>query len=403
MLDAASDEICAAIGELSLRQSARGRRGASAGIMVRLTGRPERRGRPASLFSPYGNSHRFLQLFMWQTIKGHDAIVEQFRQTLAAGRLATTYLFVGPEGIGKRTFAWQLGKALLCTVHDAAILNPCGCCESCVLADAGTHPDLHLVERHAGTKFLKVEQFIGPQERRNQEGLCHDISLRPMLGRRRMAIIDDADWFTPESANCLLKTLEEPPPGAVIILVGTSRSRQLPTILSRAQVVRFRPLPDDAVRDLILAGGLVQNPAAAEQLASRSQGSLALARQLVDEGLWQMRDRFVAQWQSGELDALRLAREVDEFINAAGKEADARRQRFRQLLHLVAARLGESLRQLAAEGRLAGATLAAIDRCLEAEEQLDRNANQSTLLESWIDDLTSYHSPANVAGPRSGR
>jgi DNA polymerase-3 subunit delta' len=217
-----------------------------------------------------------------------------------------------------------------------------------------------------------------------------------MLGRRRVAIIDDADWFTPESANCLLKTLEEPPPGAVIILIGTSRSRQLPTILSRSQVIRFKPLPDDVVRDLALAEGFIAD-GAAEELAARSHGSLTLARQLADAALWQMRDRFAAQWLSGELDAPRLAREVDEFINAAGKEADARRQRFRQLLNLVAAKLSESLRQLAAEGRPADATLAAIDRCLEAEEQLDRNANQSTLLESWIDDLANCQVLAKTA------
>ncbi len=334
---------------------------------------------------------------MWQSIQGHDAVVEQFRGALAAGRLATTYLFVGPEGVGKRAFALQLAKALLCTTSEPALLEPCGQCESCRLAAAGNHPDLITVQRQASTKFLKVEQFIGPQERRNQEGLCHDVSLRPMLGRRRVAIVDDADWFTPESANCLLKTLEEPPPGAVIILIGTSRSRQLPTILSRSQVIRFKPLPDDAVRNLALAEGLVSDAAAAEELAARSHGSLTLARQLADAALWQMRDRFAAQWLSGELDAPRLAREVDEFINAAGKEADARRQRFRQLLNLMAAKLSESLRQLAAEGRPAESTLAAIDRCLEAEEQLDRNANQSTLLESWIDDLANCQVQAKAA------
>src|SRR5689334_4767753 len=226
---------------------------------------------------------------MWQSIQGHDAVVEQFRQALTAGRLATTYLFVGPEGIGKRAFALQLAKALLCTASDPTALEPCGRCESCTLAAAGNHPDVLLVERQSGTKFLKVEQFIGPRERRNQEGLCHDIALRPMLGRRRVAIIDDADWFTPESANCLLKTLEEPPPGAVILLIGTARSRQLPTILSRSQVIRFRPLPEEAVRNLALAEGFAADERTAAELASRSHGSLTLARQLADASLWQMR------------------------------------------------------------------------------------------------------------------
>jgi DNA polymerase-3 subunit delta' len=334
---------------------------------------------------------------MWQGIHGHNEVVEQFRRSLTAGRLATTYLFVGSEGIGKRSFALQLAKALLCTASDPVALEACGQCESCRLAVAGNHPDLLRIAAPPGSKSLKIEQFVGPRERRNQEGLCHDIALRPMLGRRRVAIIDDADWFTPESANCLLKTLEEPPPGAVILLIGTARSRQLPTILSRSQVIRFRPLPEDAVSNLALAEGFAADEKTAAELASRSHGSLTLARQLADASLWQMRDRFAAQWLSGELDAARLTREVDEFINAAGKEADARRQRFRQLLTLVAARLSDSLRQLATEGRSADATLAAIDRCLEAEEQLDRNANQSTLLENWIDDLASCQTASKLA------
>ena len=333
---------------------------------------------------------------MWQNIEGHDAVVEQFRRTLAAGRLATTYLFVGPQGIGKRAFALQLSKALLCPDGDPAALEPCNQCESCRLAAAGNHPDLLRIQRE-NSKFLTLDQFIGDKVHRHQEGLCHDISLRPMLGRRRVAIIDDADWFNVESANALLKTLEEPPPGAVIILIGTSRSRQLPTILSRSQVVRFKPLPTETVARLALAAGFASNGAAAAELAERSHGSLTLASQLADASLWQMRDRFAAQWSSGEIDAPRLARDVEEFINAAGKEADARRQRFRQLLALVASRLSESLRELAAAGLPAAATLAAIDRCLEAEEQLDRNANQSTLLESWVDDLASLQTGSQLS------
>jgi DNA polymerase III subunit delta' len=326
---------------------------------------------------------------MWQGIQAHDAVVQQFRETLAAGRLATTYLFVGPEGVGKRTFALKLAQSLLCTASEPAALAPCGQCESCRLLVAGSHPDFQLVERERGVRSLKVEQFIGDRDHRNQEGLCHDISLRPILSRRRVAIIDDADWFTPESANSLLKTLEEPPPGAVIILIGTSRSRQLPTILSRSQVIRFQPLPLETVRDLALASGLAADQAAATRLAERSGGSMTRARDLADDALFEIRDRFVAGWQAGHLDASRFARELEEFINAAGKEADARRRRFHQFLALVADRLHAALRQSAVEGRPDEKLLAAIDRCLEAEEQIDRNANQSTLIETWLDDLAT--------------
>jgi len=324
---------------------------------------------------------------MWQGVYGHDDIAEQFRQTLTVGRLASTYLFIGPEGVGKRTFALKLAQALLCMENDPARLEPCGQCESCRLVAVGNHPDLDVIGLLPGKRELLIRQFIGEDETRNREGLCHNLALRPMLGQRRVAIIDDADWLRIESANCLLKTLEEPPPGAVIILIGTSRSRQLPTLLSRAQIVRFMPLPPDAMRELILTEGFAADEEAATKLAERSGGSLARARDLADAALWEMRDRFFAQWNVGDLDVSRLVRELDEFINAAGKEADARRQRFRQFLGLVADAFRQSLRATAAADSIDEATLAALDRCLEAEEQIDRNANQSTLLESWIDEL----------------
>jgi DNA polymerase-3 subunit delta' len=227
--------------------------------------------------------------------------------------------------------------------------------------------------------------------------LCHDVALRPMLGRRRVAVINDADWFNQDSANCLLKMLEEPPPDAVIFLIGTSQSRQLPTILSRAQLVRFSPLPADAVRELSLAEGLATDAATAARLAEQSQGSLARARDLADQSLDAMRGRVIAAWQAGDIDIARLAPDIDEFIAAAGTEADARRARFRQLLTLVAESLRASLRRQVSSVETAEVTLAAIDRCLEAEEQLDRNANQATLLESWLDDLSAL-APAKSGG-----
>ena len=337
---------------------------------------------------------------MWLNVQGHDEVVEQFRRTLAAGRLASTYLFVGPEGVGKRTFALQLAQCVLCTENDPAELMPCGQCESCRLAAAGNHPDLDVVSLPAGKRRLAIHQFVGERDSRNQEGLCHSIALRPMLGRRRVAIIDDADWFTIESANCLLKTLEEPPPGALLILIATSRSRQLPTILSRAQVVRFKPLPVEVVRDLALAGGFAADAAEATRLAERSGGSITRARELADAALWEMRDRLAREWGAVDIDPARLIRELEQFVNDAGKEADARRQRFRQLLSLVVEILTEQLRLEADAGNRRDTTLATLDRCLEAEEQLDRNANQSTLLESWIDDLASLRQSASLVTAR---
>lgn len=324
---------------------------------------------------------------MWQGLEGHDAVVERFRRSLASGRLASAYLFVGPSGVGKRFFAERLAKALLCEEFDAAALAPCGHCRSCLLCDAGTHPDQHLVERRPGTKFLQIDQFVGDREHRHREGFCHELSLRPLMGQRRVGIIDDADWFNAESANSLLKLLEEPPPGALLLLLGTSRSRQLPTILSRVQVVPFGAVPTESLAGLIQAQGLAANAAAASQLAARSGGSLARARELADDQLWQLRERFFAAWRPGEFDPTPLMKEFDAFIADGGKEADARRQRLRQLLLMAADVFRDAMRTAASAGESPEVALAAADRTLDAEEQLDRNANQSTLLECWLDDL----------------
>ena len=172
---------------------------------------------------------------VWQNIRGHDRIIDKFRRAIGKSRLASTFLFVGPAGIGKRTFALALAKALLCERASEQQLEPCGQCPSCVQVASLNHPDVELIAKPADKAFIPLEQLIGDAEHRMRAGLCYNISLRPFSGRRKIAILDDADYLNKEGANCLLKTLEEPPPQSVLILIGTSEQRQLPTIRSRCR------------------------------------------------------------------------------------------------------------------------------------------------------------------------
>lgn len=344
---------------------------------------------------------------MWQGIQGHDAVVERFRRSLAAGRLAASYLFLGPPGVGKRMFAVKLAQALLCKGCEPNSLEPCGQCDSCLLLLAGNHPDLDIVGLPVGKSILPIKLFVGDDNHRHQEGLCYNISRRPQMGNRRVAIIDDADHFNQASANCLLKTLEEPPPGAVMILIGSSRGRQLPTILSRTQMVRFSALSDDIVRQLLLDLQIASDEAQADQLAQVCGGSLSKAAAMVDPELWEMQQRLLLQLVPSRLDSVRLANELMAFVNQAGKEAEARRQRLRALFQMVASHFRQLLRAASSPQGAEQQTcegfgelgddetdcfLAVLDRCLEAEIQLDRNANQATLLECWLDDLASLFS-----------
>ncbi|MGE3316360.1 MAG: hypothetical protein AB7O26_14690, partial [Planctomycetaceae bacterium] len=152
---------------------------------------------------------------IWEKIRGHESLVEMFRRSAARGRLSHAYLFVGPAGVGKMLFAKTLAQCLFCERFDDSELEACGECGPCRMMQAGTHPDFLTLGRPDSKNVIPIELIAGSRERRGQDGLCHDIALRPMAGMRRVAVIDDADYLNAESANAFLKTLEEPPPGSV--------------------------------------------------------------------------------------------------------------------------------------------------------------------------------------------
>ena len=342
----------------------------------------------------------------WHGIHGHDDVVDQFRRALARGRLASSFLFAGPAGIGKRTFALKMAQAMLCQARPEEALDPCGMCASCVQVAAGTHPDLDVLAKPDDKSFIPLESLIGDREHRRREGLCHNIAVKPCLGGRRMAVIDDADYLNAEGANALLKTLEEPPPRSVLILIGTSPAKQLPTIRSRCQLVRFRPLPIDTVAELLVSKRLAADAAEARRLAQHSEGSLQRALELADPDIWSFRDTLFERLAEPSLRSVELAQTVAAFVDEAGKEPSARRVRlwqvigfatefYRQLLH---AQCGAAATDdTALSSHVARATdrgnsdsersAARLDRCLEAGAGINRNANQSTLIQCWLDDL----------------
>jgi len=342
----------------------------------------------------------------WQGIEGHDDVVERFRTMLSRGRLAHTFLFVGPAGVGKRSFAARLAAALLCQQRPPEALDPCGVCPSCQQVAAGTHPDLLQVAKPVDKSFIPLELFIGPKEKRMQQGLCHDISLKPFMGGRRVAIIDDADFLNEEGANSLLKTLEEPPARSVLILIGTSPDRQLPTIRSRSQMVRFRPLSAPLVAELLVSRNLVSERALAERLAQYAGGSLTQAAELADPELWKFRDTLLANLLGERIDSVGFAKTLLAFVDEVGKEASARRARLRLVIGFAVEAYRELSRALAgaaaadarvsAEVARAAASgvfdrvdvVALVDRCLEALAHIDRNANQSALVDFWLDDVS---------------
>ena len=313
------------------------------------------------------------------------------------------FLFVGPEGIGKHAFALRLAQALLCERVPEAELDPCGECPGCLQVMAGTHPDLLRVAKPEDRQELPIRII---------RDLCIDLGLKPMSGRRKVAIVDDADDLNDEAANAFLKTLEEPPPGSTLILVGTSAEGQLDTILSRCRVVRFDPLPEPELAELLLERGVADNKGEAARLARLGEGSVARARGLADPALTDFRRGLFEEIASPlGFDAPALARRIEEFINKAGKEGSAKRARarlvFGELVRLFRAtfRQGAGLESPSPDpdDRRAAASLAArvdleavlalADRCMEADYHVRRNLYMPLILDDLAHDIGKLVNP----------
>lgn len=150
-------------------------------------------------------------------------------------RASHAYLFVGAPGSGKLDAAWALAQALLCE------RGGCGACDSCIRVARKTHPDVHLYEPESATGYL-IAQI---------RDLLEDVALAPIRAPRKVYIVDRAEQLRANSANALLKTLEEPPENTTFILLGTSTDVMLPTIVSRCQCVPFRMLSTDESTDAV--------------------------------------------------------------------------------------------------------------------------------------------------------
>lgn len=215
-------------------------------------------------------------------------------RAVASGRASHAYLFVGAPGSGKLDAAWALAQALICE------RGGCGACDACVRVARHTHPDVHYLAPESATGYL-----IG-----QTRDLIDEVALSPIRAAHKVYIIDRAEQLRANSANALLKTLEEPPDDVTFILLGTSSDTILPTIVSRCQCVPFRMVsPLDAARSVSQATGLPQERC---RMAVSVAGSPARAMEFLKSAERQEARRALVR----AIDALPHADEVDVLASA---------------------------------------------------------------------------------------
>lgn len=334
-------------------------------------------------------------------ILGHRRQLEQLERARRSGRVAHAYLFHGPEGVGKERVAQAFAQALNCS---AAEPRPCGQCQDCLLVEQGKHPDVRLLASEAelvqrGRREAEGKRAPSPQIRIEQlDELQPLFRHRPYRGGWKVVIVVDAHAMNTFCQNRFLKTLEEPSPDTVIVLVTCRTDALLSTVRSRCQPLSFGSLPVEEI-----AGWLQEHEnLSAEQavvLAAMGQGSLGQARLLARADVLQLRDSLaelveqVSRAGLGRL--LELAGQMAGKRDEVGRKLDLLEWLCRDLLLLgggvnprllanrdSARRLEQVIEQVPVRRVLAWLGLVR-----RARAGLERNANPRLLLESLLIEM----------------
>ncbi|MBN1106072.1 MAG: DNA polymerase III subunit delta' [Deltaproteobacteria bacterium] len=230
-------------------------------------------------------------------ILGQDWAVRFLKQVILMEKIPHGYLFVGIPGVGKTTTAVALTQAINCLEPVSG--EGCGRCRACKWLRSGNIGDLVII--HPEGQSIKIEKI---------RDLERVLGYKPQYGRYRVTVVRQAELMTEEASNAFLKTLEEPPPGNILILNASDPSKLLPTIVSRCQKVNFRPIPVGLIKEWLAERKGVDEEKAL-LLAKLSEGSLGRALRMWEEDYLGRRRRYLSEFQGlptlSDEEVLRLA------------------------------------------------------------------------------------------------
>lgn len=327
-----------------------------------------------------------------EQVVGHADVRAALVDALASDRCPPCYLFAGPPGVGKRTLAAAFLRAFLCLARRADG-SACGLCAACRAAERGQHPDLHLVPQKT-SRSGRLEITTVRSE------VVEVFDLEPKYSRRRGVLIDRAETLSEEGQNSLLKTLEEPPAGACLVLVATTETALLPTILSRARLLRFgRLAAEDGLAILRQQSGGAEPELVLREALALADGSPGAALELLSSELFSERATLAGWIHAGAPSPADL-RELLPGLDTGGRSEgtrEERKERLHELFQLTLLLAGRELRE-GCGADAPGASASDADR----EEELRRGALMASC-QRWaelglraLDDLEAMVTPELV-------
>ena len=357
---------------------------------------------------------------------GQDDAIGTLQKALLSERMPSSWVFHGPDGVGKRTTALRLARLLLepeLSRDGVKAFEPLTDSRASELVNAGTHPDLVVLRKEMASQSqvadlrdkkqmeiptdLLREHVIGGFVKRENRVFEPAVYHSPYVASRRIFIIEESELLNQTGQNALLKTLEEPPPATVIILLTTNADRLLPTIRSRCQQLAFRRLDEQAMNRWLETADLDADQGTLDWAIAFADGSPGKVRFALQYGLRAWHDAI--EPQLGALEQGRYPEQladvfaslIDDFVKVRGKEnrqlskTRANRDGLDLVLSVVANHLRERMHAAIANGEAETAErmARAVDDLVDAERRGDRALNHKHLLGALVASLTSSMGP----------